>query len=260
MKLPICEMFVSTQMEGSLSGIPSIFLRVSGCNLRCCFKNSRCDTPYASFNPETSKYNSIEDLVKAFKDLRKQYPKVKDLVITGGEPLLYADAIDEFLSKVFTSDLIVTIETNGTLPPLKSNYVSLYSISPKLSTSMCKETSDILTPSQIEHHNNTRINIPNLVKLVVDKFTEFQLKFVYSGEECIAEIEEIINNIANTQEIMTPESCLEYINDCVMLMPEGMDDETLQKSRQECVAKCIEKGWRYTDRLHIIVWGNKRGV
>ena len=260
MKLPICEMFVSTQMEGSLSGVPSIFLRVSGCNLTCCFKNSRCDTPYASFNPEKSKYKSIDEAVKEFNKLREKYPKVKDLVITGGEPLMYAKGLEEFLSKVYKSDLIVTIETNGTLPPLKGDYVSLYSISPKLSTSMCKETSDILTPAQIEHHNNTRINILNLLRLVTVKGADFQLKFVYSGEECIKEIEDILHNISNTQTLMSPKSCLEYLNDCVMLMPEGMDDETLRKSRQECVAKCIERGWRYTDRLHIIVWGNKRGV
>ena len=76
-------MFVSTQMEGSLSGVPSIFLRVSGCNLTCCFKNSRCDTPYASFNPEKSKYKSIDEIVTEFNKLREKYPKVKDLVITG---------------------------------------------------------------------------------------------------------------------------------------------------------------------------------
>lgn len=261
MKLPICELFVSTQMEGCCVGIPSIFLRVSGCNLTCCFKNSICDTPYASFNPEKSIYKSMDELIEAFKKIRKEYPNVHHLVITGGEPLLYKDALEAFLKEITTEDLVTTIETNGTLPPMENDLISLYSISPKLSTSMCLETAkDKLTQKQIDHHNKTRINIENLSKYLFIPYVDVQLKFVYSGKECISEIDDILNRIAIHQTYMLYQECLNYLNSLVMLMPEGYDEGTLKKSRIECVNKCIERGWRYTDRLHIIVWGNKRGV
>ena len=140
--LPVIELFTSIQGEGKYSGVPSHFLRVSGCNLRCVFKDTVCDTPYSSFKPEKSLYKTMDDLVKAFKDLQTQYPNVKHLVVTGGEPLLYKKDLEEFLSLVYEDDMVITIETNGTLPilnPLGNKYrIALYSVSPKLSTSVGK--------------------------------------------------------------------------------------------------------------------------
>src|SRR3989442_5688213 len=78
-ELKIAELFYSVQGEGSLVGVPSIFVRTSGCNLRC----SWCDTPYTSWNPEG------DDLSLAvILDRAAQFPAARHVVITGGEPMI----------------------------------------------------------------------------------------------------------------------------------------------------------------------------
>lgn len=264
--LPVIEMFCSIQGEGKYAGIPSFFIRVSGCNLRCCFKDSICDTAYSSFNPEKSNYTDNDQIVESFNKLKKQYSNVKHLVITGGEPMLYKKDLEYVLSKIYNPDIIVTIETNGTLPPLNplNNQfrVDLYSISPKLSTSVAKDNK-ILTDEQIQHHNELRINYTNLFKYITQT-REYQFKFVYSGPECEQEILDLYKKLSEF--INKGDSCeFEYwIRNHpmknTMLMPEGINDEQLTKNRQDCVQVCIKNGWKYTDRLHIIIWGTKRGV
>ena len=116
MVLKINEMFGSTiQGEGMYTGIPSIFVRTNGCNLKCVFKDSICDTSYTSFNPEKPLYDNWDDLMNAFKKLTEENPRVNHLVITGGEPTLMKDSLEEFLKRVFEikDDWVVSLETNG---------------------------------------------------------------------------------------------------------------------------------------------------
>jgi 7-carboxy-7-deazaguanine synthase len=76
----------------------------------------------------------------------------------------------------------------------------------------------------------------------------YQLKFVYSGEDSVKEIKEILSK-------------LPYVNEeNVMLMPEGTTNDQLSKISQECADVCIREGWQFCDRLHIRIWGDKRGV
>lgn len=256
-------MFVSVQGEGVFTGVPSIFMRTSGCNLRCCFKRSICDTPYSSYNPEKSIYENMDDLVYEFNKLMEENPKVRHLVITGGEPMLYKEGLDEFLKRVYKDGMVITIETNGTLPPLQSSesyIITLYSVSPKLSTSV-GDANGKLSKELVEKHNNTRINIQNLCKYITSD-SNIQLKYVYSGNECVNEIEDIYNRIV--QQMDTSEEYYEdmlcHLNGVTMLMPEGITNEQLSKSSQEAVKVCIEKGWQFCDRMHIRVFGDKRGV
>ena len=102
MKLPVVELFHSVQGEGIYTGVPSIFLRVTGCNLRCVFKDSICDTSYTSFNPEKPIFADMDQLEFAIGTLKAQYPNTKHLVITGGEPMLYK----------YTADIIEYIDKN----------------------------------------------------------------------------------------------------------------------------------------------------
>lgn len=268
--LPVVEIFTSIQGEGKYTGEPSIFVRVSGCNLRCIFKDSVCDTPYTSFKPEHSHWKDMDDLVLAFKEEQHKNPLVKHVVITGGEPLLYKQSLEEFLSKIWEDKMVITIETNGTKPilnPLSGKFrIDLYSVSPKLSTSVGKagqQIGDVVaTQEMIDRHNNDRINYQNLVDIVTS--SNYQFKFVYSGPECVEEIKNIYQEMGKI--VMTKDD--QFYNFYMrhhpmrntILMPEGIHSEDLDKKTQEMAKVCIENNWKFSDRLHIRIWGDKRGV
>ena len=197
--LPVIEMFHSIQGEGEMQGVPSFFIRVSGCNLRCVFKNTICDTPFSSFKPEKGLYKTMDDLYEAFGKLSHEYPYTYHIVITGGEPMLYQNDIVEFLSSVTNKKYFhTTIETNGSLKVENTelnDYVDLWSISPKLSTSVDHECK-FLTEEQRDRHDKARINIENLKSYLNLWCTNIQLKFVYSGEDSVNEIRSIIHTAA----------------------------------------------------------------
>src|SRR5688500_17359007 len=102
----ISEIFYSIQGEGELAGVPSVFIRTSGCNLRC----SWCDTKYASWNPEGSEV-AVEEIVG-----RVRVHPAAHCVLTGGEPML-AKEIAELASRLRAGGFHLTIETAGTIPP-----------------------------------------------------------------------------------------------------------------------------------------------
>lgn len=270
MKFPVLEMFVSIQGEGRFTGSPSLFIRLGGCNLRCVFGCSRCDTPYSSFELEKPICSTVEEAQQMAGELLAKNKNVKHIVITGGEPLLYKNALQKFLSNGL-GEYVITIETNGTLEaisPFEDDNttvvaIDLWSVSPKLSTSVDKELR-YLSEEQRDRHDKTRINIKNLSSywrsmrsawLNYDMQPDLQFKFVYSGEESVIEIKEIIDKLSD--EISTSRS---EINKKVMLMPEGTTNEQLTKISQECAEVCIREGWTFCDRLHIRIWGDKRGV
>ena len=102
----ISEIFYSVQGEGVLTGVPSIFIRTSGCNLRCRW----CDTPYASWNPEGEELNVAEIL-----DRIATWPAARHVVLTGGEPMV-ARGIHELAGALKERGLHITIETAGDHP------------------------------------------------------------------------------------------------------------------------------------------------
>lgn len=267
--LPVVEIFTSIQGEGKYVGEPSIFVRVSGCNLRCIFKDSICDTPYTSFKPEQAIWKTMDDLVSAFKEEQQKYPSVKHVVITGGEPLLYKKDLEEFLGRIWNNDMIITIETNGTKPilnPLSGKFrIDLYSVSPKLSTSVGTpgEYNGVeVTQWMIDRHDCERINYQNLVDIVTS--TNYQFKFVYSGPECVEEIKNIYKEMGKLVLDKDDQFYHFYMkhhpHKYTMLMPEGIHAKDLDTKTQEMVQVCIENNWRFSDRLHIRIWDDKRGV
>lgn len=246
--IPVIEVFKSIQGEGKYTGVPSIFIRVSGCNLRCRFKNSICDTPYSSFDPEKSKY-SIEDIRKFIDD--NDY--IDHVVITGGEPMMYRAELADFIEQLQIQYKTITIETNGTFEPLPYRvgwFVDLYSVSPKLSTSLCGYDAE-----DYDKFNKLRLrHLKDYVRIVVDddnrynkEWTEVQFKFVYSGQESLDEIR------ALQEQYSIP-------NNLIYLMPEGADRDQLDLMRQECASVCIEYGFNYSEREHIVIWGTQRRV
>lgn len=270
----INEIFGPTiQGEGKYAGTPSVFVRLNSCNLRCCFSKSICDTPYTSHNPEKCTPRETCEVAKEVATLIEKiggHPENSHIVITGGEPLLQQEAIVDLISKLEFEDVWnkITIETNGTIVP-KSTLLGasdiFWSVSPKLSTSCCFEGTDVPEGAR-EHHRKTRINTEALAAIVASG-QDYQLKFVYSGPECVKEIEQIIRGIKNVLEMARPkffenlvEQKCEDIDRHIMLMPEGITNEQISASAQEAVAVCIEKGWKFCDRLHIRIWGDKRAV
>lgn len=234
MTLPIAETFVSMQGEGKLTGVPSWFCRVSGCNLRC----SWCDTPYASWAPE-SVPRTVDDLLDEARG-----SGVAHAVLTGGEPMLF-DAIEPLATDLRDMGMHVTIETAGTIA--RDAHADLLSISPKLSNST-PDPGDARDPSGVwgQRHEQRRINLPALQHLL-DRATDRQLKFVVARPSDLPEIEALLASLKG------------WRPDDVLLMPEGVRTPDPNLSRWIASA-CIARGWRYCHRLHIELFGHLRGT
>jgi 7-carboxy-7-deazaguanine synthase len=223
--LKIAELFYSVQGEGSLVGVPSFFIRTSGCNLRCAW----CDTPYTSWNPEGADLN-LDQIVNEVK----AHP-ARHVVVTGGEPMI-APEIIPLTDRLRGLGLHITIETAGTV--FKPVACDLMSISPKLSNS---------TPQGPwkEQHNRLRINREVLMQLM--SRYEYQLKFV-------------IENPRDLEEVRPLLASLEADRARVILMPEGTDRDVLRERGVWLAEICKSEGYRFSPRLHVDLYGNRRGV
>ena len=231
--MKISELFFSIQGEGELTGVPSVFVRTSGCNLRCRW----CDTKYASWKPEGENV-TINDLL----DKVCSYP-ARHVVISGGEPMI-AKGIEEFTHLLKESGKHITIETAGTISP-NGIQCDLVSLSPKLSDSTPKEGD--INKEWIDRHESKRLDYDILSEWV--NSYNFQLKFVVSKEEEINEIQNVISRIEGK---ILPEK--------VLLMPEGIDPDTLRSRYDLLIDLCKENGYRLCHRLHIDLFGNTPGT
>jgi 7-carboxy-7-deazaguanine synthase len=223
--LKIAELFYSIQGEGSLVGVPSVFVRTSGCNLRC----SWCDTPYTSWEP-TGAELSIAQIV----DEVKAHP-ARHVVITGGEPMI-APEIVPLTGRLRNEGLHITIETAGTVCPAVE--CDLMSISPKLSNS---------TPEGpfAKQHERLRIQPHVLVELMARY--PHQLKFVVARP-------------ADVEELLVLVRALEADPGNVILMPEGTDRDVVRERGLWIAEACKAEGFRFSPRLHVDLWGNRRGT
>jgi 7-carboxy-7-deazaguanine synthase len=229
-KLRISEIFASVQGEGIWVGVPSVFVRVSGCNLRCTW----CDTPYASWNPEGP--------VLYLTDITAQVEKygIQHVVLTGGEPMLF-DPIEELAQLLREKDRIITIETAGTV--FRTLPCDLMSISPKLANSTPEAES-----GWKERHEATRLDRAPLKQLM--ETYNFQLKFVVNPD-LPGDLEEIEALLAELPPAKPQQ---------VLLMAEGIDSETLNRRMKTLVPLCMERNWRLTPRMHVDLFGNTRGT
>jgi 7-carboxy-7-deazaguanine synthase len=229
--MKIAELFYSIQGEGKLVGVPSVFVRASGCNLRCAW----CDTPYASWDPEGDEL-SVEKIVEQVA----AHP-AKHVVLTGGEPMIMPDVVP-LAAALRSRGYHITVETAATV--YKDIAVDLASLSPKLANS---------TPTEREggrfarSHERLRMNVP-VIQQFIDASPDFQLKFVVSSESDLAEIEQILGHLRGWQ----PAD--------VLLMPEGTDQPTLDSRAGWLADVCKRTGFRYCPRLHVALYGNTRGT
>ena len=226
----ISEIFYSIQGEGRLSGVPSLFIRTSGCNLRCVW----CDTPYTSWNPNGKEMTLVEILHAI-----ESYP-LGHMVLTGGEPLL-AHEIEELSVKLKAAGAHVTIETAATI--FKPVSCDLVSMSPKLSNS---------TPWQKQNgrfaamHEQHRLNY-NVVQQFIDSY-DYQLKFVVDREQDFAEVRQIVDALKNVDTTR------------VLIMAQARNRLQLHQKSRWIVELCKKFGYGYSPRLHIELYGNRRGI
>jgi 7-carboxy-7-deazaguanine synthase len=227
--MKISEIFYSIQGEGTLIGMPSVFVRTSGCNLRCTW----CDTPYTSWNPEGSEMG-VQAIVAAVDAHLAGH-----VVVTGGEPMI-APSIVELTAALKKLDLHITIETAGTVEqPVTCD---LMSISPKLASSTPYERESGRWAAQ---HDRLRYQ-PEVLKRLMTNY-DYQLKFVVTDPADLPEIERILGDTGGDR-------------GRVVLMPEGIDAATLQERACWLAEICKREHFRYSPRLHIDLFGNRRGV
>lgn len=228
-KLIVSEVFYSIQGEGATMGIPSIFLRLAGCNLYCEGKGWRCDTIEVWQKGKAMDFNAVlsEEFVIRLRE-------GAHLIITGGEPLLHQQSIVKFIEWFkynFNFKPFIEIETNGTLLPKEDLYglVEQWNVSPKLSSS--GEAAD----KRIQEHVLNFFHI--------SPFAIF--KFVISDE---ADIQELLQDYYS------------FLSAKVYLMPAGSSRDELNKTRELTARSAILMGLKYSDRLHIVIWNKKTGV
>ena len=249
--LEVNEIFGPTiQGEGKLVGNPSVFVRFGNCNMSCegfgveyetpsGIKKFSCDSYYASdssFKEQWNKYESSKPLIEEVNKLLPSY--LVDIVITGGEPLIYWKDIEfqKFLHYYISAGYKITIETNASISinlTQEWHKKILFSMSVKLSNS--------------GESLSKRININTLTN-IINLNNDSYLKFVVnknSLDTASIEIDDLLKQLPKCE---------------VYLMPMGDSANDIDKNSLSVINLCLEKGFKYSDRLHIRVWNNKRGV
>lgn len=240
------EVFFSIQGEGKSQGQPSIFVRTSMCNLHCIW----CDTDY-TWNWTGTRFKHENDRLPGYKkfeksawtadlniaetvELIRRFP-CKNLVLTGGEPMLQQASLVELMRALRAVDLgyWFEVESNGTIVPLPEfdALIDQYNISPKLANSA----------------NSQSLREKPKAYQFFSESSKAHFKFVIAERQDLEEVLELANrySIASSK---------------VWLMPEATSRPALSKKRQWLVEVCKERSFRYTDRLHVEIWGSKKGV
>ena len=230
----ISEIFYSVQGEGGLTGVPSVFVRTSGCNLRCGW----CDTPYASWSPEGPEM-SLGQIVEAVSQYSSRH-----VVITGGEPMV-AKEIRELIALFQEQGTHVTVETAGTVYP-DGLTVDLASLSPKLANST--PSLEKAGAAWVQRHEQTRLQ-PDVLRSWIESSRDYQLKFVISSEADLIEAQSVVASLG-----------IPILPEKILLMPEGTSMEVMRTRYPLLIEACLNQGYRLSPRLHIELFGNKRGT
>lgn len=240
------EVFYSIQGEGKSTGIPSIFVRTSLCNLHCIW----CDTDY-TWNWAGTRFPHVRDAEPGYQKFSKKdwiatceiaeiVQQVvtfgcKNVILTGGEPMLQPAALVALTQalRVLSPDFRFEVETNGTLSPTPDfdEAMNQYNVSPKLSNS----------------GNPSRLRLKPAALEFFARSPKANFKFVITEQPDLEEVLQLLNTYA-----ISPEK--------VWLMPEGTSAQALSEKRRWLVEICKTYGFRYSDRLHVQIWGSKKGV
>lgn len=250
-KLNILECVPVIQGEGRSTGFPMILIRLAGCNLNCMFTGSICDSEETSWNHDVKKSKKISliDIETVF--LTNTH--IKHVMITGGQPTLNRKLFKAVVEVCKKFGKIIEIEDNGTT--FHEDYldldIDLISMSPKLNNSIpipgvwVNEIQRETTKFDEAKHRRSYRNVESM-KSWIQNF-DYQLKFVISDEEEIKEAIDLALEIGADE-------------DKIYFMPEGVTREELGSRRKWLYERCLEIGVKYTDRLHILVYDNLKGV
>lgn len=251
--LYLVEHFYSIQGEGRYTGRPSLFFRFGGCNMKCegfgCTEVASdgtevqgCDTVYA-VNKEHFLHNwvpitKVEELLSVLHSY--ELPNAVDVVLTGGEPLIYAsdDIFISFLQALTDAGHKITFETNGSLGVDFERYPvykkCVFALSVKLSNSgesfRKRVNSDVI--------NSIALNAK-------EAFFKFSIDAESINLGLDEEIDEIISHAPNID---------------VYCMPLGGEKEEVESNTLPLIEYCKTKGYNFSDRLHIRVWDANKGV
>lgn len=225
------EIFATVQGEGSSVGVPSVFVRLADCNLRC----SWCDTRYTW---DWTRHDRARETIElpapevAERALAASGDGVRSAVFTGGEPLLQQDELALVAARLRPRGFRIEIETNGTVAPTGelAALVDQWNVSPKLASSGNAERAR-RRPAVLEGFAAR----PNA-----------ELKFVIASEADLAEAVELV-------------SALGVPRERVILSPEGTDASTLSERSRWLAGVCQRRGHRLGARLHVLLWGSERG-
>jgi 7-carboxy-7-deazaguanine synthase len=237
--LPINELFYSIQGEGKLAGTPSVFVRTSGCNLRCWF----CDSYHTSWEPSHA-WLTIEEIVEEVQQYDTNY-----VVLTGGEPLLHEESV-ALLEALDDRGYHTTVETNGTI--YRKAEIDLVSASPKLQNStptpdVERSDGESVDDDWAERHEQRRLDV-GVLGTFADAH-EIQLKFVVTDADDVPEIKSLLEDVRTEAEGQIPD-------EDVLLMPEGATRDRLAETRERVAELAIKHGYRYTPRLHVDLWND----
>ena len=223
-RLLVSEIFESVQGEGPSVGRPSTFLRLGLCNLACDW----CDTPYTW---DAARYELTAELTPtAVHAVAARVASAANLVITGGEPLLQQEAIEALLAAY---DGRVEVETAGTLAPSEAllRRVAQWNVSPKLGSS-----------------GNPRVKRRvDAALAALARAEQACFKFVVADADDLQEADALV-----TEHRLDPSR--------VWLTPEGVEGETVLERSRWLAGACIERGYNLGMRLHVLLWGDARGV
>ena len=226
----IAEIYRSIQGEGLLTGTESVFVRASGCNLRCWY----CDTPFTSWSPEGEDL-SVDEVTSRVLDLNSQH-----VVLTGGEPMLFAELIP-LSAALQAAGRHITIETAGTL--YLPVVCDLMSISPKLANSTPTEE---VAGKWKARHERVR-HTPEVMHRLLREYP-YQLKFVIDSLEDIEDVERYLIEFPEVDRSL------------VMLMPQGTDQASLASRGEWLEPYCHQHGFQFSPRKHIEWFGFARGT
>lgn len=241
MKTPlrISEIYSSIQGEGEFAGTPSVFVRTTGCNLRCWF----CDTPFTSWEPEGNEL-SVEQILDQVRSLETELAETSGhVVITGGEPMLQLGLVEltrELKADTASPPRFITIETAGTIArPVSAD---LMSVSPKLSNSTPTVER---SPEWAIRHERDRHRLEVIRSLASGYRCQF--KFVIDQPE---DVDEVSRYLAEFPEIDV---------ETVWLMPQAVTPEELSEKSGWVRAAARAVGYQFSSRWHIETYGNVRG-